>query len=81
MKRIYILIILVLLIIPSIIHAQENQKICAIYFTYIGCPNCAQVDPVVLTEWTKKFDYGFIIVENGVYSIPDPLLKKALINA
>jgi len=61
-KRICILIILALLIAPSIIFAQENEKICAVYFTYIGCPNCAQVDPIVLTEWTKKYP-NLVVIE------------------
>ncbi len=35
--------------------SSPSSTTCAVYFTYIGCPNCAQVDPVVLTEWTKKY--------------------------
>jgi hypothetical protein len=38
--------------------AEDNSPsstICAVYFTYLGCPNCAQVDPIVLTKWTKKY--------------------------
>ena len=31
-----------------------SSKICAVYFTYIGCPNCAVVDPLVLIEWPKN---------------------------
>jgi len=45
--------------------AEDNPPssiTCATYFTYIGCPNCAQVDPIVLTEWTKKYP-NLVIVE------------------
>jgi len=33
---------------------KDNSTVCAVYFTYAGCPNCAYTDPLVLTEWTKK---------------------------
>ena len=42
-------------------------------------------EPISDSQFTNYLDslvdYGFIITENGVYSIPDPLLKKALTNA
>jgi len=37
---------------------------CATYFTYIGCPNCAHTDPIVLTEWTKKYP-NLVVIEYG----------------
>jgi len=39
-----------------------SSKICAVYFTYIGCPNCASVDPLVLIEWPKKYP-NLVIIE------------------
>jgi len=42
--------------------SPPSSIICATYFTYIGCPNCAQVDPIVLTEWTKKYP-DLVIIE------------------
>ncbi|RLJ01273.1 MAG: hypothetical protein DRP10_04415 [Candidatus Aenigmatarchaeota archaeon] len=39
-----------------------SSIICATYFTYIGCPNCASVDPVVLIEWPKKYP-NLVIIE------------------
>ena len=34
---------------------SPSSVICATYFTYLGCPNCAQTDPIVLNEWTEKY--------------------------
>jgi len=45
--------------------AENNSPdsiICTTYFTYIGCPNCAQTDPIVLTEWTKKYS-NLVVIE------------------
>ena len=45
--------------------AEDNSPssiTCAVYFTYLGCPNCAQTDPIVLTEWTKKYP-NLVIIE------------------
>jgi len=39
-----------------------SSTICAAYFTYIGCPNCASVDPVVLIEWPEKYP-NLVIIE------------------
>lgn len=47
--------------------AKENSPssvICAAYFTFIGCPNCAVTDPIVLIEWTKKYP-NLVIIEYG----------------
>ncbi len=39
-----------------------SSTICAVYFTYIGCPNCASVDPLVLIEWPEKYP-NLVIIE------------------
>ncbi len=56
--------------------AQENY-ICAVYFTGVGCPHCARTDPVVLDELLKK-DPNLIIVEYEIYqkSANAPLLYQ-----
>ena len=41
---------------------SPDSTICAVYFTYIGCPNCASVDPVVLVEWPEKYP-NLVIIE------------------
>lgn len=63
MKKIVLIILLTFLalLIPNFALAQSN-KLCATYFTYIGCPNCATTDPIVLTEWTKNYP-NLVIIE------------------
>ena len=41
-----------------------DSIICAVYFTYIGCPNCAVTDPIVLLNWTKRYP-NLVIIEYG----------------
>ena len=48
--------LLSILLISNIAEAVEDNIVCAIYFTKVGCPVCAQTDPVVLDEWPKKYD-------------------------
>jgi len=55
MKRwIFAVWLLILFLFPaSKVLARDHFY--AVYFTYIGCPNCAYTDPLVLTQWTKKY--------------------------
>lgn len=45
--------------------AQENY-ICAVYITGIGCSNCAVTDPMVLSEWTKEHP-NLVVIEYEIY--------------
>lgn len=40
----------------------SNNLLCGIYFTVIGCPNCAEVDPLVLNDLPQKYP-GLVIIE------------------
>ena len=42
----------------------QSSVICMVYFTFIGCPNCAVTDPIVLREWTEKYP-NLVIIEYG----------------
>ena len=42
--------------------AQSGEKICTLYFTYIGCPNCAYTDPAVLSEWPEEYP-NLVVIE------------------
>jgi len=44
----------------------QNNIICAVYITGIGCPHCAASDPVVLDEYTKEYP-NFIVIEYEIY--------------
>ena len=75
MRRGWISKLLVLIAIYFLISVEgfglafsENNPadsiICAVYFTYIGCPNCAVTDPIVLFNWTKRYP-NLVIIEYG----------------
>jgi hypothetical protein len=64
--KIFFLLLLINLFLPKIASAVENDNICAIYFTGIGCPHCAQADPVVLEELPKKYP-NLVIIEYEIY--------------
>ncbi len=55
MKRWIFAILLLILFFSPISRVLAQSYFCTLYFTYIGCPNCAVTDPIVLTEWTKKY--------------------------
>ncbi len=38
------------------------EKTCIVYFTKIGCPNCAVTDPIVLSSWTDRND-DLVVIE------------------
>lgn len=50
-----------LILLPDFSKAEENYT-CAVYFTKIGCPVCANTDPIVLGQLTKK-DPNLVIIE------------------
>ncbi len=61
-----ILIILFLLNIPKISANNNQEKICAVYITGIGCPNCAVTDPALLLEYVNE-NPNLIIIEYEIY--------------
>ena len=38
-----------------------SNYFCTLYFTFIGCPNCAYTDPKVLIQWTEKYPQLVVI--------------------
>ena len=61
-KEILVLFLLMAGAILPVISAQEDKTICTLYFTYIGCPNCAICDPIVLTKWPEKYS-NLVVIE------------------
>jgi len=43
---------------------SQEDYFCALYFTVIGCSNCAVTDPIVLENWTSKYP-NLVIIEYG----------------
>ena len=62
MKKVMLIILagFILALTISTAVAQED-KICAIYFTGVGCPHCAKTDPVVIKELTNEYNNLAII--------------------
>lgn len=62
-------LILILLFSCISVLAQEDlseEKICTVYITGVGCPNCAFTDPVLLSEFTNKYP-NLIAIEYEIY--------------
>jgi hypothetical protein len=47
--------------------AQGEDTICMYYFTGIGCPHCANVDPVIFGDWLEDYP-DLIVVEYELYT-------------
>ncbi len=62
MKRGILLGLVVFLVLFSSPVFAGEQKTCAVYFTKIGCPNCAITDPMVLSNWPSRND-DLVVIE------------------
>jgi cytochrome c biogenesis protein CcdA len=61
--------LLLLIIFPIKVSAQnESEKICAIYLTGIGCPNCGITDPTLLSDYTSQYP-NLVIIEYELYTL------------
>lgn len=68
-KKILLLIFVALILVsifPLISSQQIEKNVCAIYFTGVGCPHCANVDLVVLTETLNNYS-NLAIIEYEIY--------------
>lgn len=66
LKAFSFILVLGLFLIPNFSFAKENNSVCAVYITGIGCSNCAVTDPVILSDFTAKYP-EFILVEYEIY--------------
>jgi hypothetical protein len=68
--------LLVVICVPNAV-AQAEKDVCAVYFTYVGCPHCATSDPFVLVELTEKYhnlvviEYEFVLQPENSYVLYD----------
>src|SRR6056297_2000338 len=73
LKRFFqILFFLSILCFPLFnVSAQEgnSKNFCAVYFTGVGCPHCAQTDPEVLQELPEKYE-NLTVIEYEIYQTP-----------
>ena len=69
MKKYKVLTILISILIVLFINpvlAQENDKKCLLYFTGVGCPHCANSDPMVLEQLTSEYN-NLVVIEYEIY--------------
>ncbi|MCK5281971.1 MAG: hypothetical protein KAK00_01050 [Nanoarchaeota archaeon] len=62
-KNIIALLIIIAIFLPAV-YAQEHT--CAAYITGIGCPACAQEDPIILGILPKE-NPDFVVIEYEIY--------------
>ena len=57
--------------------AAAGQSTCVVYFTGIGCPHCAQVDPIILEQLPKEYP-NLVVIEYEIYQETEnaPLLYE-----
>lgn len=53
------------ILIPGFSFAQEDT-VCAVYFTGVGCPHCANTDPVILEDLPKEYS-NLVVIEYEIY--------------
>ncbi|HDM31763.1 MAG TPA: hypothetical protein ENG32_00090, partial [bacterium] len=54
-------LLLIFLFLPAK-NILASNYFCTLYFTFIGCPNCAHTDPIVLTQWPQEYP-NLVIIE------------------
>jgi len=51
----------------SVVSAEDQQSnFCSIYFTGVGCPHCAQTDPIILGDLLEEHP-NFMVIEYEIY--------------
>ncbi len=62
-------------LLPVALAKDEQNAICAVYFTGIGCSYCAKTDPVVLIDLLREYP-DLVIIEYEIYQqqVNAPLL-------
>jgi cytochrome c biogenesis protein CcdA/thiol-disulfide isomerase/thioredoxin len=53
-------------VFPLSFLSAEQDYACMIYFTGVGCPHCANTDPVILEELLKEYP-NLVIIEYEIY--------------
>jgi len=61
-KKILLGCLVSILFLFSFVSVNAESQICLVYFTSTNCPNCAITDPIVLSDWTEKYD-NLVIIE------------------
>ena len=77
MKLEYLLSFIITSLIISAVALAEEQKVCTVYFTGVGCPHCAKADPVLLKEFVLSHK-NLVVIEYEIYQQREnaPLLME-----
>ncbi len=59
-------LILGLFLIPNFTLAEDDNFICAVYFTGVGCTHCAKTDSVILEQLPKEYP-NLVVIEYEIY--------------
>ncbi len=46
--------------------SEPDNQICAVYLTAIGCPACAEIEKLILSDLTQRFP-GLVVIEYELY--------------
>ena len=70
-------LILGLFFVPNFTSAQDDNATCAVYITGVGCPHCANTDPVILEDLFKEYP-DLVIIEYEIYQQREnaPLIEE-----
>ncbi|MCK4521097.1 MAG: hypothetical protein KAU20_00865 [Nanoarchaeota archaeon] len=66
MKKIKLSLVLMVFLLSLTSVIAANDAICTVYITGVGCPACAQEDPIILDELLKE-EPNFVVVEYEIY--------------
>ena len=62
MKKVISFGLLLIFLFLPVRNILASNYFCTLYFTFIGCPNCAHTDPIVLTQWPQEYP-NLVIIE------------------
>ena len=70
MRKLIYILLTVFLISSFLLHVafaeNEQNTVCAVYFTGVGCPHCAKTDPIVLIDLLKEYP-NLVVIEYEIY--------------
>ncbi len=55
------------------VSAQEST-VAVVYFRGVGCPRCANTDPLLMVELPKDYGAKLVVIEYEVYQHPENAL-------
>lgn len=66
-KKTGLLVLMSLFLGAFAVGETSGDKVCAVYFTGVGCPHCAKTDPIILQQLPGEYNGRFIVLEYEIY--------------